>query len=195
MLGLGLSAPELVAGPPQAVSFDAPAIVVAEPLDASLTTGPTTGGQLMRLKMVVSTIVDASYRGGVDEFVVAIDSPSRAMRVLDYWPKTELYSQVDGKIAVQNQAQKNQDFSFAVAGGYEPFVRGNANGDYRSQQQVQEHYERRPPMQLLTSSGTVNRGAGVFFKFRPGPTPLLEGDREVAMLVEVPQVGERICCT
>ncbi len=41
-------------------------------------------------------------------------------------------------------------------------------------------------MQLLTSSGTVNRGYGVFFKFRPGPAPVLEGDREIALLVEAP---------
>ncbi len=131
-------------------------------------------------------MISPEYRGSVDEVVVSIDSPSRALRVIDFWPKTEMYSQVQGTITVANELQKNQNFSFAVAGGYEPFVRGNANGDYRSQQQIHENYQRRPPMQLLTSSGTVNRGYGVFFKFRPGPTPVLEGDREIALLVEAP---------
>ena len=174
------------AAPPQAVSFDAPAIVVAEPLDPSVHNAPTSGGTFLRLKLTVSTMIHPDYRGKVDEVVVSIDSPSRALRVVDFWPKTEMYSQVQGTITVANEMQKNQNFAFNVAGGYEPFVRGNANGDFHSQQQVHENYERRPPMQMLTSSGTVNRGYGAFFKFRPGPMPVLEGDRELALLVEAP---------
>ncbi len=179
-------ATSVLAGPPAAVSFDAPAIVVAEPIDSSLASGPTTGGNLLRLKMPVSALIDPNFRGQVEEFIVEIDTPSRSLRVLDFWPKMELYSQVDGTISVQNQSQKNQNYSFNVSGGYEPFARGAASGDYRGQQQVDERYVRRPPMQMLTSSGTVGRGYGAFFKFRPGPTPVLEGDREIALLVEAP---------
>ncbi len=174
------------AGAPQAVAFDAPAIVVAEPLDASVHNSPSTGGTFLRLKITVSTMIHPEYRGNIDELVVSIDSPSLALRVIDFWPKTEMYSQVQGTITVANEMQRNQNFAFNVAGGYEPFVRGNANGDFHSKQQVQENYQRQPPMQLLTSSGTVNRGYGAFFKFRPGPTPVLEGDRELALLVEAP---------
>lgn len=175
-----------LAGSPPAVAFDAPAIVVAEPLDASVSTAPTTGGTLLRLKMPVSMLINPTFRGQIEEIVVEIESPSRSLRVLDFWPKTEMYSQVDGTIAVKNQTQKNQNFAFAVSGGYEPFARGNATGDYHTQQHVDEQYQRRPPMQLLTSSGTIGRGYGVFFKFRPGSLPVLEGDREIALLVEAP---------
>lgn len=174
------------AASPPAVSFDAPAIVVAEPLDASVHNAPTTGGTFLRLKLTVSTMISPDYRGNVDEVVVSIDCPSLALRVLDFWPKTEMYSQVQGTITVANEMQKNQNYAFNISGGYEPFARGTASGDYRSQQQVHENYQRQPPMQLLTSSGTVNRGYGVFFKFRPGPAPVLEGDREIALLVEAP---------
>ncbi len=81
-------------------------------------------------------MISPDYRGNVDEVVVSIDSPSLALRVLDFWPKTEMYSQVQGTITVANEMQKNQNFTFNVSGGYEPFARGSANGDYRSQQQV-----------------------------------------------------------
>ncbi len=70
------------AAPPQAVNFDAPAIVVAEPLDASVHNSPTTGGTFLRLKLTVSTMISPEYRGSVDEVVVSIDSPSRALRVI-----------------------------------------------------------------------------------------------------------------
>jgi hypothetical protein len=171
---------------PQAVSFDAPAIVVAEPLDPSVAPAPTTGGTLFRIRMTVSTLIDPKFRGPIDEFVVEVESPTRALRVLDFWPKTELYSDVEGTIAVQSHAQKNQNFAFNVSGGYEPFARGAANGDFHSQQQIDQRYQKRPPMQLLTSSGTIGRGYGVFYKFRPAAVNVLEGDREIAMLVEAP---------
>ncbi len=181
-----LSHQAATAGSPTAVHFDAPAIVIAEPLESTVHDSPTSGGKFLRIKLVVSTFINPEYRGQVDEFVVSIESPSRALRVVDFWPKTELYSQVQGTITVANEMQRNQNFAFNVAGGYEPFVRGAANGDFHSQQEVHENYQRRPPMQMLTSSGTVNRGYGAFFKFRPGPTPVLEGDRELALLVEAP---------
>ena len=177
---------ESYAKSPQAVSFDVPAIVVAEPLDPSVSNAPTTGGTLLRIRMPVSTLIHPNFRGQIEEFVVEVESPTRALRVIDFWPKTEVYSQIDGTIAVQNQAQKNQNFAFNISGAYEPFGRGSANGDFHSQQQTDERYQRRPPMQLLTSSGTIGRGYGVFYKFRPGAVPVLEGDREIAMLVEAP---------
>ena len=175
---------------PAAVAFDVPAIVVAETLDPAVATAPTIGGTLLRIRMTVSTMIQPNFRGRVDELVVELDNPSRALRVLDFWPKNEVYSDVAGTISVENHFQKNQNLAFTVSGGYEPFARGSANGDYRAQQKVDEVYQRRPPMQLLTSSGTVRRGYGAFFKFRPGAVPVLEGDREIALLVEAP-VGWR----
>ncbi len=111
------------AGAPQAVTFDAPAIVVAEPLDPSVHSSPSTGGSFLRLRLTVSTMISPEYRGNVDEVVVSVDSPSLALRVIDFWPKTEMYSQVQGTISVANEMQKNQNYTFNVSGGYEPFIR------------------------------------------------------------------------
>lgn len=175
-----------VAESPQAVRFDVPAIVVAEPLEAAISNAPTTGGSLFRIRMPVSTLIHPNFSGQIDEFVVEIECPSRALRVLDFWPKTELYSSIDGSIAIENREQDHQNLAFQISGGHEPFGRGSASGDYHKEQQTEMRYQRRPPMQMLTSSGTIGRGYGVFYKFRPGPTPVLEGDREIAILVEAP---------
>jgi hypothetical protein len=170
------------------VRFDAPAIAVAEAVDPGLINQPTTGGKLLRLRMPVSTFIAPTFHGTIKEFIVEIDSPQQSLRVLDFWPKTELYSDIEGSIAVDDQLRKDQQLAFSVAGGYPGVGGGNASGDLRTQQQqqLQQRYSRRPPMQVLTSSGTLHRGYGVFFKFRPGDNPLLEGDREVALLVEAP---------
>jgi hypothetical protein len=172
---------------PTVIGFDAPAIVVAVPVNPAVVEAPTMGGQLLRLRLPVSTYISPQFRGEVTEYVVEIESPTQSMRVVDFWPKNEVYSDIDGTVAVARSQQKDVDFAFNVAGAYEPFGRGTASGNYHNTLNHQESYQRKPPMQVLTSSGTIHRGYGVFFKFRPGPAPLLEGAREVALLVEVPQ--------
>lgn len=169
------------------VGFDAPGIVVAEPVNPSVVETPTTGGELMRLRIPVTTFISQEFRGNVSEYVVEIDSPTQSMRVLDFWPKNEVFTNIEGTVAVESNSQKDSDLSFNVSGAYEPFGRGTASGNYHKKATQSERYQRKPPMQILTSSGTIRRGYGVFFKFRPGTTPVLEGAREVAILAEVPR--------
>jgi hypothetical protein len=168
------------------VGFDTPAIVVAEPVNPAVVQAPTTGGKLVRLRIPVSTFLSPEFSGTVSEYLVEIECPQQSMRVIDFWPKAEFYTEVAGTIAVDSQQQKDSHVAFKVSGGYEPFVRGAANGEFNSKSATHERYQRKPPMQMLTAAGTVRRGYGVFYKFRPGPLPQLEGEREVAILLEVP---------
>ncbi len=178
--------PEVYAAEPAVVGFDVPAIVVAEPVNPAVVNAPITGGKLVRLRIPVSTFLSPEFSGTVSEYLVEIECPQQSMRVIDFWPKAEFYSEVEGTIAVDSQRHQDSRVAFNVSGGYEPFIRGAANGEFNSKSDLHETYQRKPPMQLLTSAGTVRRGFGVFYKFRPGPFPQLEGEREVAMLLEVP---------
>lgn len=170
-----------------AVNFDAPAIVIAEPINPAIVELPTMGGDLVRLRIPVSTYLSPEFRGTVAEYAVELHSPHQSMRIIDFWPKSEVYSEIDGTVSVETSQQKESHVSFNVSAAYEPIGRGSAEGDFVNKSQVQERYQRKPPMQILSSSGTIRRGFGVFFKFRPGPMPTLEGTREVAVLAEVPR--------
>lgn len=181
-----LSMISLRAGHPEPVSFDAPAVAVAEFLDQSWAERPTMGGRLVRVRIPVSTFIAPTFQGNIDEFIVTVESPQQSLRVVDYWPKTELYSDVAGTISVEDLRRRDQHFSFNVSGAYEPFGRGAAQGNFNSEQNTNERYQRKPPMQLLTATGISQRGYGVFFKFRPGNVSILEGDREIALLFEAP---------
>lgn len=168
------------------VDFDAPAIVVAEPVNPAVVASPLTGGELMRLRIPVSSFIHSNFRGHVNEYLVEVKSPSMTMRVVDFWPKTETFSTIDGTIAVQQTKQRDDSFTFQVSGSYPGVANGSANGNFHNKVSSQETYVRKPAMQILTSSGTAARGFGAFFKFRPGPNPVLEGARDIALLVEVP---------
>ncbi len=173
-------------GEPGAVAFDAPAIVIAEPINPNVVDQPTMGGDLVRLRIPVSTFQTPEFRGAVQEYIIEIDSPQQTLRVLDFWPKSELYSDIEGTVSVQRTQQSENNFNFNVSAAFEPIGRGTAQGEMHKQSNQQENFERKPPMQILSSSGTIRRGYGVFYKFRPGPYPVLEGVRELAILAEVP---------
>ena len=169
------------------VRFDTPAIAIAERIHPAMVAAPTTGGDLMRLKIPISTMISPEFRGTVSELVVEFVNPTQSMRVIDFWPRNELVSEFEGNIAVESKELQDSHFDFKLSGGYEPFARGAAQGESNHRSEISERYQRKPPMQVLTSSGTVQRGYGLFFKFSPGPNPMLEGTRDVAILVEVPQ--------
>lgn len=186
-----LLAPEAMTSPAamaddSEVHFDVPAIVVAEPIDPSLVRRPMMGGSFVRLRIPVSAYVPAGNRDEIVEYSVEFRSPSETLRVVDFWPRNEVYSDVAGTISVESAEQRQGTLKLSGSAGIEPIARGSLDGEYRTEASKREKFERIPPAQSLTSSGTIARGYGVFFKFRPGPSPDLEGARDVAILAEVP---------
>jgi hypothetical protein len=171
----------------QSVAFDVPAIVIAEPVNPKVVSDPITGGQLMRLRISLSTVIAPDFHGSISEYLVEISSPGQRLRVIDFWPKNEAYSEYDGTVTVESSRHKDERFQFGLGAAYPGVGSAHASGDYRNRLNVNESYQRRPPMQAVTSSGTIRQGFGVFYKFRPGPVDVLEGSRQVAILVEVPQ--------
>lgn len=169
------------------VAFDVPAIVVAQRINPTVVTQPTLGGDLYRLNIVVSTYNAPDYRGSINEYAIELLSPTQSLRVVDFWPKNETYTELEGTVKVDSHRTKDEHFNFNVGASYPGVGSANANGDYRNQLNVEESYTRKPPMQTLTSSGTLHQGYGVFFKFRPGPVDVMEGSKQVAVLVEVPR--------
>ena len=143
----------------------------------------------MRLRIPVSTYIAHDFGGKVSEYSVEIDSPNQTLRVVDFWPKNETYSEYEGSVRVESSRQQDEHFNFHLAAAYPGVGQAGASGDYRNRLNVQESYHRRPPMQTLTSSGTIRQGYGVFYKFRPGPVDVLEGAREVAVLVSAARLA------
>lgn len=184
---LGLATIASTAWGENLVGFDVPALVVAEEVDAAMVGQPAAGGRFVRLRFNVSTFVASDFRGAIKEYTVQLESPQQTMRVLDFWPRTQTYSDVAGSISVQDTSQTHRDLKLDVNGSFQPFATASLAGNMGSKGSHNQTYERKPPMQVLATSGTSHRGYGVFFKFHPGPVPIDEGAREVAMLLEVPQ--------
>lgn len=183
-----LSGSQLVceAGQGSKVGFDVPAVVVAQPVDHRLVNSPTGGGRFVRVRIPVSVFKLPGFNGAVTEYDVQLESPHQSMRIVDFWPRNAVYSNVVGNINVESATQAKYNVNAQVSAGFEPFVRGNGGGGYEKSTSSKESFQKAPEMEALTSSGTRNRGYGAFFKFHPGQTPSLEGAREIAFVAEVP---------
>ncbi len=169
------------------ITFDLPAVVVAERIDPAVVDQPMTGGKLVRLRIPISTYVPSTLRNSASEYTVVIGCPDRSMRVVDFWPKQQMYSRVDGNVQISNSTQSNRHIDLDGTGNLPPFAQAALKAGYQTKTETTKTFDQRPPMQVLSSSGTTQRGSGVFFKFHSGPSSSLEGVRDIAILAEVPQ--------
>lgn len=174
-------------GAEAAVSFDVPAIAVAQLVNPAVVEQATTGGKLVRIRLPISTFQRPDFHGLVEQCVVEVSSPYLSMRIVDYWPKTEVASDIQGTVSVKHSTSGESQLGGKGTLGYQPLGAGTLDAGFKTTNSREESYQRMPPMQVLSSSGTIRRGHGVFFKFLYGPHSVLEGAREIAILAEVPE--------
>ncbi|GIW98254.1 MAG: hypothetical protein KatS3mg111_1587 [Pirellulaceae bacterium] len=174
-------------GAAEPVLFDVPAILSADPVDQPGAVVPRRGGKLLRVRVPISTVLDSQFQGRVFEYHIELVSPHRSMQVLDLWPRNELVRTIEGNVAVETSRQSDHAVGVNLLSASKPPVPGGVNASVGEKQTISQRYEQKPPLHLLTASGTTNRGCGAFFKFRAGPIGLADGMRDVALLVEVPR--------
>ncbi len=167
------------------VSFDVPALAIAQRVNPEVVEHPTTGGKLFRIRLPISTFIASQARSQVEQYVVRLTSPQLTMRVVDFWPKTETYSQVEGAVTVKTSIEGAQQLGAKGTASYPPVGQAGIDASVKRSTRREETFQQKPPMEILSSSGTLHRGYGAFFKFLAGPQAVLEGAREVAVLVEV----------
>lgn len=166
------------------VRFDVPSVVIAQRIDASSVNQPLMGGKLVRIRVPVS-IYFADQRGRISEATVTVSSPYRSLRVLDFSPRTQVASHIDGSVMVKRSESIKSNAG--AKGGFNIQPAGNATIETGVQNAttVESTFQQKPEEHVVASSGTVDRGHGVFFRFRSGPGSIIEGVREIAILAEV----------
>jgi len=168
------------------VQFDAPALAAAHVVKPEVAQEYLATGRCVRIKLPVSVFQRSNLADGQLQYIVIrVVSPYHTMRVVDFSPRTQTYTTVEGHVAVRTSLEdKNQ---LGAKAAFPPTSAGQLSVDASNQQAIrqEESFNRLPETKLLSSSGTLMRGSGAFFKFLAGPHAVLEGSREVAILAEV----------
>ncbi|TWT32017.1 hypothetical protein [Blastopirellula retiformator] len=142
--------------------------------------------KLIEAKFVVSSLVAYEAENDLLQFVIRIESGDPRMTVVDYSPRTTLENKLTGGMQIERKKESDSSLGANLTGKYDGIVSGNISGGASRKDAVTTKYELRSPVELIAASGTIHRGAGVYFKLKPARQSTLEGAKEYTCVFRVP---------
>jgi hypothetical protein len=134
---------------------------------------------------ISSLLLDGDERD-LAQYFLRIDSPKRTMLVADYLPKTLHESRHAGPITHTDSKERSASLGVNFAGKYEFITGVGANAGIGTKNTSCVKFDLLPPLETVAASGTLLRGAGVYFKLKASPRRRLEGASQFALVLRVP---------
>ncbi len=170
------------------VHFDTPGVVACREIPPTKETPALPGGKLIEARIQISSLIGRGSEEDLLQFFYRIECPHRTMQVYDYLPRTTLASKYEGSIKYEEKDQTTNAVRVgATTLPFEMITGGNANGEIVRTDTTTVRYELLPPKHQLSASGTLRRGAGVYFKLKPSSRTSLEGGKEFVLRMHVPK--------
>ena len=171
------------------IQFDMPSVAVAQEVAlASIedVDAVPAGWMAIDYELRLSCINESPAQLAMQQCTVRVKPRDAAIQFVDYSPRTEIVSDVAGPIQIKRTDEKSRSLGVSLDGNYGNLARGNVGGDNGSKQIECLQYDRAAPLQAVITSGTYDRGRGVYFKFRRTETQVLEGERRFQLTMCVP---------
>jgi hypothetical protein len=144
------------------------------------------GHRLVEAIIPVSSLIRNGQAPDLREFFYSLHSPHHTLRVVDFDPKTTMTSDVEGPISIEKREEKIRGFGLTLSGQYEQMAKASGSSDLSNKSSEARKFEMLPEKQLLLASGTLARGHGVYFKFKPARNSSLEGEKRLRVVFQVP---------
>lgn len=169
------------------VHFDVNASAGVRALHTPMAFAHSADTRLVSLELDVSILFQPGAEQTVREVMVQAACRRDDVTVVDYSPRTELQTDIDGPMQVFQEKDQSRDANLQGMGGY-PGI-GSISGAWnQSEYQTQSvQFLQRPARELAVAAGTTNRKRGVYFKIRPSSQTTLEGSRKLSILLAVPE--------
>lgn len=165
-------------GDTQAVHFDLAHTAKATSVESQQT--------LVRCELHLSSLVIDANAPRADQWIVRCQPRDSAMQIVDYFPRTEAASEIDGSIQIKSSQESTQSFGIGVDGEYAKAISGNIGADAGKKQTETKTFNRVAPLRAVTVSGTYDRGRGVYFKLHSTAKQILEGEKVFRLTLRVP---------
>jgi hypothetical protein len=175
--------PKAVAGNPP-VEFDVPAMLSAREIVAT-NTAPVSPYKTVEIIVPVTSEIRAADRKHINEFRFDISWNRKIFPVVDYGPKSQTTSHIEGLISVDQSQDSGGGISLNANSDKLEVLTLNGKGDFSNKRNQRKSYKEIPEHQTLVASGTIKRGTGAFFRFHPSRTEILEGGRDVVIAYRV----------
>lgn len=167
----------------QSIQFDVPVVVEACKIPSEL---EPSNERLVEIVIPVSTLISGQDRDAIKEFNFQIHWNRNVYPLVDYAPRTQMQSDIQGLIAVEEQRERKSNLGFHANGSVENIVDLNANAGTSHSKSETLRFDRIPEQEILVASGTIHRGTGAFFRFHPSKQFTLEGGRDLIVTFRVP---------
>ncbi len=166
------------------VEFDVPAMLsvyeIVPPESA-----PVSPYKTIEIVVPVTSEIQAADRKHINEFRFDISWNRKIFPVVDYGPRSQTTSHIEGLIAVEQSHNSGGGISLNANSDKLEVLTLNGKADLSNQKNSRKSYQEIPEHQTLVASGTIKRGTGAFFRFHPSRTETLEGGREVVIAYRV----------
>lgn len=180
-----VSTPVVGAGLPS-LQFDVKHRVACIDVQSSQQFKAEAGERLVQARIPVSTLVPRGSAQGLVQLLIRFENPERSLQVIDYQPKTTLATDIVGNIGIETKQDKSAGVGLTLSGD-QVGIHGTASADLGIKSGRCVKWQHLPPLELLSASGTISRGSGVYFKLKPSKRTSLEGNRDFVLLLRVPQ--------
>ena len=168
------------------VYFDMPFTVACRDVTPPEFASMNPGQKLIEARFEISSLLTAGEERDLAQYFIRIESPERKLAIVDYLPKTLHESLHAGPISIQDTDEKTSSLGINISGQYEFLTGAGANAGIGQKNISCVKYDLLPPLETVAASGTLMRGSAVFFKLKSSQRNLLEGSREYAVVLRVP---------
>src|SRR6478609_2829104 len=151
--------------------------------------------RLIEVTLPVSVRFHGVTMDDVDELAIEVNGASAGMRVHDYSPTTQLFTDVSKEIETTTTKKKARSLDGSL-GGTIPIPGADAaahltptiSAGLAGCNTETEKSSRLPPKHAVVVSGTSSAGRGVFFKLKRYSQTSLEGSHELTVTFVAPRV-------
>ena len=179
--------PESILADRPTVKFDVPALVPAREVELDCEHSFGSSQKTIELIIPVSSETNSNERDNIDEFRFDVFWNRNVYPLVEYAPKTQTVSDIEGLITVEKSHDKNAGIGVNLGSGFQDVVSGQAKIDMSHRNATKLNYQEIPQHEVLVASGTIQRGTGAFFRFHPSKRETLEGGRDLIVAFRVPQ--------
>jgi len=164
----------------QFLRFDVPATCPAVVQESQ-----QAGQKTVEITIPVSLDLLTHSKISIRELEVEVHWNRGAYQFTDYQPRTTMQSEIVGTIQVEDRKDRHASAGLDVSSGYFDAVSGKAGLQAGQKSGQTVRYEETPEHDILVTSGTIKRGTGVNFCFKPSRSNTLLGSRDLKLRCQV----------
>ncbi len=160
------------------ISFDVPDAVVVR-------TVPDEPNHIS-FDLKISASIHPDHESSIQHWRLLVRPRSNQLRTIDYEPKTETDSEITGPKTVKTTEEKSSSLVYGLKLDVAKIACLTGTSDHSTKDSQSEQYQTKPQKRIKIAAGSVDRGAGVYFKLARTADQILDGERTFQFIIEVP---------